>query len=122
MPYALRYEPDDNYVVLIFENTVTIETIKEAAPHAARMCEENGCKYILNDMSSAIIDVSFMGLFSSPEIMDKSGVSQAIKRSLVVPPGFDDDGFLELVSRNRGHNLMVFKDIEKAKRWLCSGV
>ena len=122
MPYTLRYEPDNNCVVLTFENTVTIENIKEAAPRVARMCEENSCEYLLNDMSAATIDVSFMELYTSPKIMDKSRMSPTIKRALVVPPGFDEAGFLETVTRNKGHNLMVFQDIEEAKRWLCSGV
>jgi len=120
MPYSLRYDQDIDCVILTFEDTVTMDTIHEAAPHAARMCAETGCQRILNDMSTANIDVSFTEIFGSPKIMDKSKLLRDTKRALVVPPAFTYDHFLETVTRNRGHNLMVFKDIEKARQWLLS--
>ena len=120
MPHSLRYDPDIDCIILTFEGTVTINTIKEVAPQVARKCEETGCMRVLNDMSAAVIDVSFMDVFNSPEVMDKSNVSRITKRALVVPTSFAEAHFLETVTRNRGHNLMVFHDIDEARQWLFS--
>jgi len=71
-------------------------------------------------MRSATINISVAGLFYSPKAMDESGVSRTIKRALLVPAAFEESEFLETVTRNRGHNLKVFRDIEEAKRWLLT--
>ena len=70
----------------------------------------------MNDANLA--DISVTDLFNSPEIIGKSGILRITKRALVVPPSFDESRFIENVTRNRGHNLMIFKNIEEAERWL----
>jgi hypothetical protein len=71
-------------------------------------------------MSGAAVDVSLLDLFDSPHIMDESGVSRTTKRALVLPPGFPEARFLEVVTRNRGHDLKVFVDVAEAKAWLLA--
>ena len=122
MPYSLRYDPDTDCIVLISKNTVTLESVKEAAPRVARMCEKTGCLRILNDMSAATVDVSLIDILSSPGVMDESNISRATKRALVLPSGLFKAIFLEFVTRYKGHNLMIFRDKEQAKRWLSSDV
>ena len=121
MSHEIRYEPDIDCVVLRVEGVVTIERIREMAVEVACICKEKECHRLLNDMSVAVVDVSIAGLFNSPTVMDESNVSRSIKRALVIPSDFNDAEFLENVSRNRGHNLMVFKDVEEAKTWLFDG-
>jgi len=118
MSFNLLHDPVTDCIVLTFNETVTMEKIREAAPQVAKLCEEKECFRILNDMSSARIEISMVDAFQSPAIMDKSGITRITKRALVVPPDFDKSEFLETVTRNRGHDLMVFNDIEKAKQWL----
>lgn len=120
MPHSLRYDPDIDCIILTFDGTVTINMIKEVAPQVAKKSQETGCLRILNDMSAAEIDVSFMDVFKSPEVMDKSNVLRITKRALVAPTSFTEAHFLETVTRNRGHNLMVFHDIDEARQWLLS--
>ncbi len=118
MSYTLRYDSDIHCMFLRVKGKVTIELIGEIAPEVGRMSTETGCFRLLNDMSETTIDIATLELFDSPKIMDDSHVSRAIKRALVVPPTFKEPRFLENVSRNRGHNLKVFKNIEEAKKWL----
>jgi hypothetical protein len=120
MSHELHYDSDADCVILRVEGTVTMDLIREIAPQAARMCEETGCRRLLNDMRSTTINISFVELFGSPTAMDESGVSRTIKRALLVPAAFEESQFLENVTRNRGHDLMVFRDIEEAKRWLLT--
>jgi len=121
MPYTLRHEAQNECVVLTVTGTVTMEAIREMAPAVAALCERTGCRRILNDMSTATVEVSFLEVFGSPKAMDESGVSRQTIRALVVPPDFREAGFLETVTRNRGHNLRVFTDLAEAKRWLLAG-
>ena len=120
MSYSLRHDQDDNCLVLTFDGKVTLDVIKEVAPEVAKLSEETGCRLLLNDMSKATIAMSMMDVFSSPRVMDESKVSRTMKRALVVPPDFADAHFLETVTRNRGHDLMVFQEIEKAREWLLA--
>ena len=118
MSHELYYDSDIDCVVLRVDGVVTLNRVRKMAPEVARMCGETGCHLLLNDMSEATIDISVIGLFDSPSIMDESKVSRVIKRALVVPPSFEEATFLENLSRNRGHDLMLFEDIEEAKNWL----
>ncbi len=118
MSYSLSYDRDTDCIVMVFENTVDIGVIKEAAPRVARLCEETGCRRILNDMRVAVIDVSIAQIPESPRIMDESHLSRMTKRALVLPKNFSEAHFLETMTRNRGHNLRVFFDMGKARAWL----
>ena len=120
MSHKLYYDSDIDCVILRVQGEVTMDFIREVAPQVGSMCAEKGCNRLLNDMSEATINVSFTDLFGSPKAMDESRVSRTIKRALVVPPAFEESRFLENVTRNRGHNLMVFKDIEEATKWLLA--
>jgi hypothetical protein len=71
-------------------------------------------------MRAATINISVTEMTNSPKTMDESGVSRATKRALVVPPAFDEPKFLEKITRNTGHNLRVFKDVEEARQWLLA--
>ncbi len=116
--YTLRHEADADCIILTVKGRVSYNAIIDMAPHVARMSQETGCYKILNDMSTASIDMSFTDIHSSPEVMNNSGVSKSTKRALVLPANFQEAYFLETVTRNYGHNLKVFYDVEKAKEWL----
>lgn len=120
MLHKLFYDPDTKCVYLQIEGSVTNARIRKIAPEVASLCKEANCNRLLNDMSSATIDVSFAELFESPQIMEESRIPPTLKRALVVPHSFKDFRFLETVSRNRGHNLRVFYDINEAKKWLLT--
>jgi len=118
MSHSFRYDPDLDCILVFFEDTVTVDLVGEVAPRVARLSAETGCLRILTDMSSATIDVSISDVFSLPQVMDQSNMPRTTKRALVVPDSFAEGHFLETVSRNRGHDLRVFRDAEDAKRWL----
>jgi len=120
MSHKISYDSDIDCVILRIHGTVTIELIRELAPQVASMLEKMNCHRLLNDMSATTIDIPFLELFSNPRIMDESRITRNTKRALVLPPSFEEPEFLENVTRNRGHNLMVFKGIEEAKKWLLA--
>lgn len=118
MGYSVCYDGTDDCVILTVTGVVDMETIRVMAAEVAAKCEEMDCTHILNDMSNADIQVSFMDVFSSPSVIEASGIPSKTKRALVVPEDFSEREFLETVTRNAFHNLVVFTDLEKAKEWL----
>jgi hypothetical protein len=116
--HELRYDSDTDCVILRVEGTVNLDRIRKLAPEVASLCERKECFRVLNDMSMAAIDISILDAYESPTVMVESGITQRIKRALVLPPSFDKSDFLEIVTRNRGHDFMVFTDIHKARLWL----
>lgn len=120
MSHNLTYDSETGCVILRIQGRVTMKLIQELAPQVARMFRETKCQRFLNDMSTAVIDVSFMDVYGSPKAMDESGITRDIRRALVVPSDFKQSEFLETVTRNRGHDLRIFTDVDEAKRWLLS--
>jgi hypothetical protein len=120
MSYSIKFNPDTDCIVLIFEHNVTMKSLKEAALRAGQMFEETRCNRILNDRSAATMDLSFMEIFSSPAITDEAKIARTAKRALLLPSNFQDASFLENVSQNKGHHLKVFNDLESAEKWLFS--
>ncbi len=120
MSHQLVYSRDKDLIELTVEGTFTMERLKRIAPEVAKLSEESGCQRILNDMSTATIDISLGEVYASPQEMDNSGIRRTTRRALVVPSDFYQAGFLETVTRNRGHNLKVFRDRESALEWLQS--
>jgi hypothetical protein len=118
MSYSLDYNQDIDCILLVFKDTVNINVIQKVAPQVACMCEETGCRHVLNDMSRAIINITALEVFHSPDIISKSGISRTTRRALVVPSNFSHSDFLETVTRNGGHNLKVFFNVVEAKAWL----
>ena len=118
--YELYYDSAIECVILHVNGTVNLDRIRIIAPEVARLCEEKGCRRLLNDMSKANIHISVLDAYNSPRIMAESGISQVIKRALVLPPSFKESEFLITVTHNRGHDIMAFTDIQKAKEWLLS--
>ncbi len=118
MTHKLIYNADTDCIELTVLGSFNMERLKEIAPEVAKLSEQSHCQRILNDMSSATIDVSLAEIYSSPQQMDRSGINRMSRRALVVPPDFEQAAFLETVTRNRGHNLRVFSVREEALNWL----
>ena len=116
--HTLRYDQEHGFVHVTFTGTVDLRVIQEVAPQVARLCGENNCHRILNDMSRAHIGITVMEAFDSPAIMEQSHISRSIRRALILPPDFTESRFLETISQNRGHNLKVFSSAADAQDWL----
>lgn len=118
MAHDLHHDPETDCVYLTVDGVFNVGVLKEIAPKVARLCREKHCRLILNDMSAARIEVSVLDAFDSPRLINEATVGRDTKRALVLPADFAESQFLENVSRNRGHNLKVFHDRERALDWL----
>jgi hypothetical protein len=69
-------------------------------------------------MNLSIADLNELpNIFS--EMLAPSGIQiERLKRALIVPETMNDFIFFETVSRVRGQNIMLFRDMAEARRWL----
>jgi len=117
MPYEIRYDSDIDCVILQAEAKVTMDWIRKVAPKVTAACNKNGCQKLLNDMTKCSIDVSVLDMYTSPRIIEASGLG-TIKRALVVPESFKRSNFLKNSTIRKGHHFMIFIDREEARKWL----
>lgn len=120
MPLDLRYNEEEKFIHLIVSGDFGLEQLKEYAAEVAALSEEKNCLNILNDMTGAKIDIDFMDVYHSPRYVTEAGIKNATRRALVVPDDFNQDQFLENVTRNACHNLKVFHNVDDAKEWLLA--
>jgi len=120
MNYLLKYDPDANYMDLKVDELITLPLIKDVAHSVAKMVVETGSKRILADLRAATFDLSVLDIFSTPGVLKGAEIPRQVKQALVVPLSFKDAQFLETVNRNKGYNVMVFRDLKSAKQWLLS--
>jgi hypothetical protein len=52
--------------------------------------------------------------------VEDAGLRPDCLRAIVVAKDLDDYAFFELVSKNQGQRVKIFKDIDEAKRWLAT--
>ena len=120
MPFFVKYHEGLQAVVLELTGRISIQSIREVALEVVRVCRETGCQRILNNASGADTrDLSFIDVYSSPEVLEECGILKTTKRAVVVPAIFNEARFLENVTRNRGHYIRVFWDLDTATAWLC---
>ena len=96
---------------------------KEVMSESIKLAKENKCNLFLADYSEATPK------FSTAEIYDfaklTSGAASSlnihafqIKRAIVMSKDQADYDFSKTIALNRGQNLELFDDIEKARNWL----
>ncbi len=82
--------------------------------------QKNNCYYFLFDMTQAEIVGSLLDAYTTGTVPEDEGMNQVKQRIALVYSGeiSNEEKFLENVSVNRGYNVRVFNQIEKAKEWL----
>ena len=118
MSYSLVHDKKRDVIRLTITGRFDATELRRIAPEVARLTHETGCRRILNDIRKADVRFSFMEVFHSPNMMDTAGIGRETRRALVVPRDFNEAGFLEDVTRNRGHRFRVFQTCGQALRWL----
>ena len=83
---------------------------------------EHGCRHFLFDMKQADIVIGAMGAFDTGAPQGEMAQSlRPFKVAAVVKEITEHLSFFENVAVNRGFDLQVFDDIDKAIEWLKSG-
>ncbi len=123
MAYSIKHNLEEDLIQVNIEGKMKFPDLCDAAFDIIRTARQASCHNILTDLRQAELDVSKMEMHSLPvkiaEIIYKLNSTPYHFRRVFI--GAADQKilkFYETVSRNNGHNIMLFDDLEKAKDWL----
>ena len=123
MSHFIRYDDDDNLVIINYQGNVTLSDIKAGALDGMRLAKDRKCMHFLIDGRQAKFPLSSMDIFKLPEILANAALGLEIdisrsRRAVVVDQKQPELLFIESVIQEHEQVLKVFDDIDKAKEWL----
>ena len=121
MSYKLEIKEEPRYLHANIKGKRTTENIKEVTKEILESCIKNQYSKILIDtreFSERISNTMKIFDLASQELPDI--IQKKIKKVAIVDlDGFEEDKrFFETVALNRGHNVKIFADLNKAQEWL----
>jgi len=123
MSYSVTYDSKNHLILIVHKGVVDKSVLNKSRSEAARLAKQYNCFNILADLREATSGISTIDIFKLPQTTSEQlfaaglNISQ-FKRALVVAQEFGDPAFFEAVSTNRGQNVKLFRNLEKAKKWL----
>jgi hypothetical protein len=118
MSRSMEIQDKDDFVLIVYSGEFDMRSAHETIDHILQACSEKHC-------SAALLDCRNMtGKISTFDRYDSAMYGQVIKgtvsrMAIVGPPNLVlSDNFFENVALNRGLNLRVFIDMDKAVGWL----
>ena len=116
------FEPRDGVMYAVghgLENS--IEEDKQLSLELIRACKKHGCVLLLVDDTDVTYTSSTLALYELAKFYNDSHFQRDLRKIALLPhPRFKEDNeFYETAVRNRGLNLRVFYDIERAAAWLA---
>jgi hypothetical protein len=123
MPYSVTYEAEAGYIAIVLIGTIDQPVARQLAAEVTQLMQKHDCFLVLNDACEATTTMSIVDIYDLPVIvstmLDQLGLPvERLRRAIVVPAALNDFTFLEAVSRIRGHNIMLFRDMAEARKWL----
>ncbi len=119
MHYTVKPSDDGKYVVVTVTGEVTTETAREYSSVATEKAEEWGLRNFLFDLRNAVNTQSTLTNYEyAYEEMPKQQLSTTARCALLVAPEDHSHDFIELVSRNAGYNVRLFRNAEQAAAWI----
>lgn len=106
-----------------YQGIVTFNEVKEVVLESTMLSKESKRYLWLADYSEATLNLSTTEIYDLPKLILEAAtslniVSFHIKRAIVIIRDKANYEFAETVSINRGQNIDLFDDIEKARNWL----
>ena len=92
----------------------------QAIPHIAEAMAETGCHKVLVDFTTAEGPVSLMERLEMAEVLAATTPRTMKLAAVVTRQQLDPQRFGETIARNKGVNMRVFLDRDRALRWLLS--
>ena len=118
MPYQVDFDEEQNFIIVAVTGSLDLPLLQQMANEVAKLIQETGARRVLNDLRNAKPTERTFEVYNMPQAAQKAGVSQFVKRAIVVGDKGKDFHFLESVFINQGHQVCMFAEIEDAKKWL----
>ena len=122
MPHTINYNLETHVIEVKIHGDFRLSEGKEIITYLVQVIKEQNC-FFVNDMREAKMKLSTVDIYELPKlitsIFSSSEVnSYKLKRALVVTKDLEDYKFFETVTANRRQQVMLFFDIDEAKKWL----
>lgn len=121
MSYRISYLEEHDIIESIFEDTTNLQEIKESTVKGLSLAAEKKCKNFLADCSGLKQGSSILELYSLGNFYVEINVERGTRQAVILPNVKKIENelrFYETVTRNRGFDVRVFSDREKAIAWL----
>ena len=119
MHYTVIPSDDGKYVIVSVTGEVTTETAREYTVAANERASEWKLRNFLIDLRDAVNTQSTLTNYEyAYEEMPKQNLSTTARVALLVAPEDHSHDFIELVSRNAGYNVRLFRNADQAVAWL----
>ncbi|MFA7419688.1 MAG: hypothetical protein WCZ90_08370 [Melioribacteraceae bacterium] len=121
MPWDAKYNDEHNLVELIYKGKVTPVDLQEALLAAVKLANENNSILFFADCSEMEGGHSVVDLYGLISLYESVGLQHRMKEALLLPSlksPKEDVKFYETACLNKGFNVKVFSQKEKALTWL----
>lgn len=121
MEWNIEYQKEHGIVYIRLTGIGSDEVLQPAADECVAILNEHDSNKLLVDERDFTYNTSISNIYDSAEGM--KGISRTNKMAIVYsesPSNKSDYRFFETVSRNRGYNVRVFEDQQKAMAWLIN--
>jgi hypothetical protein len=122
MPWSVEYDSELGIVSVCYRGRVTDGDFREATVKAIGLAKANNTNRFLIDDSQYEGGATVLGLYDLSDLYEDLQVDRTSRGALILPSSGTEPGkdarFYETVCRNRGWNVQVFQEREKAIKWL----
>jgi hypothetical protein len=121
--HTIIYNTEAGIIEIKYQGTVDYLELKEVIPQVMAMMKEKQCLLWINDLREATLILNALRIYEVVEFLTETAAKEGIvvshfKRATITPPNPPDHPFALITSRNRGHTVRAFEDIDQARRWL----
>jgi hypothetical protein len=120
MPHRIYVSEDSTYIVMEVEGEITASAQLQRVIESHKLGRELGIKKFLVDVVRARNTQRDLEnyRFAHHEIPESPEINKAATIAMVVAPDDHSHDFVEVVSRNSGQNVTLFRDMDDAVRFL----
>ena len=121
MKWTISHIPESNTIHIETAGQMTVEVLNQMVEEAIKASELHNSRLFLVDHRKVVVALNFVETFNRPQELSTLRFPKNSQIALVVPESSPEKfRFFETVSRNRGYQVQIFKDIKSAKEWLSS--
>jgi hypothetical protein len=124
LPASCRLLAAHGVIESVYAGDVRPEEQERSARNAIQLARETGVYRFFTDLSTMTRGPTPGELIQVIDGFEQMGLPRTLREALVLPPGSmtaADVQFYEDACRNRGWNMRIFPDRERALAWLAEG-
>ncbi len=119
MNYEIKLSDSGKYVIVCVNSDMTRELAEQVGLEATHLARKKNINLFLYDLRNSTNreSVNSNYIFAKQDI-NRIQPDYANKIAMLASPNDKSHNFVEIVLRNAGHNVLLFRDKEKALEWL----